>query len=183
MRFVGVAVVLAIAVGLCGCTNSGQSGEKASGSNSSGEQLYLVGEEQKVLLDSPGPSVLLGGAEVNYRCLASYDLDTTSILGAHGGSLVSLSVEEGAGCGVFSASAQDEVLESGLFPNYCEAGDFLLRVGCLLDLDESSYSKLLNGDGPERRKLTERAISKMDGLVVTATMDSGDKYQWKLTQV
>lgn len=183
MRFLGVAVALVIAVGLCGCANSGQSGKKASGSNSSGEQLYLVGEGQKVLLDSPGPSVLLGGAEVNYRCLASYDLDTTSLLGAYDGSLVSLSVEEGTGCGVFPASAQDEVLESGSLPNYCEAGDSPLRIGCLLDLDESSYSKLLNGKEPEERKLTKKAISRMDGLVVTATMDSGDEYQWKLTQV
>lgn len=182
MRFVGVAVVLAIAVGLCGCANSGQSGESTSGNNSSGELLFLVDEEQKVLLDSSGPSVLLGGAEADYRCLASYDLDVSSILGAHGGSLVSLSVEEGTGCGVFPASAQDEILDSGLLPGYCEANDSPLRVGCLLDSDESSYSKLMNGDEPEGRKLTEKAISKMDGLVITAIMDSGDEYQWKLVQ-
>ena len=95
--------------------------------------------------------MLLGGAEENWRCLASYDLDVSFILGESASSLVSLSVSGEGECGVFSAADQDEI-------------------------------QLVNGNGPQGRQLAEKVASKMDGLMIVATMDSGAEYQWELVQ-
>ena len=85
-------------------------------------------------------------------------------------------------CGVFSAADQDEILESGSMPNRCDAGSSSLRIGCLVDLGESACSQLVNGNGPQERQLAEKVASKMDGLMIVATMDSGAEYQWELVQ-
>lgn len=124
----------------------------------------------------------LAGAEENWRCLASYDLDVSFILGESASSLVSLSVSGEGECGVFSAADQDEILESGSMPNRCDAGSSSLRIGCLVDLGESACSQLVNGNGPQGRQLAEKVASKMDGLMIVATMDSGAEYQWELVQ-
>lgn len=85
-------------------------------------------------------------------------------------------------CGVFSAADQDEILESGSMPNRCDAGSSSLRIGCLVDLGESACSQLVNGNGPQERQLAEKVASKMDGLMIVATMDPGAEYQWELVQ-
>lgn len=85
-------------------------------------------------------------------------------------------------CGVFSAADQDEILESGSMPNRCDAGSSSLRIGCLVDLGESACSQLVNDNGPQGRQLAEKVASKMDGLMIVATMDSGAEYQWELVQ-
>ena len=92
MRFLNVVMLLVFALGLLGCANSSQSADDASGNTPSGRKVFLVDQNQKTLLSLGEPSVLLGGAEENWRCLASYDLDVSFILGESRGSLVSLSV-------------------------------------------------------------------------------------------
>ena len=88
-----------------------------------GRNVFLVDQDHKTLLSLGEPSVLLGGAEENWRCLASYDLDVSFTLGESRGSLVSLSVSGGGRIGgVFFAADQDEILESGSMPNRCDAG-------------------------------------------------------------
>lgn len=67
-------------------------------------------------------------------------------------------------------------------PNRCDAGFSSLRIGCLVDLGESACSQLVNGNGPQERQLAEKVASKMDGLMIVATMDSGAEYQWELVQ-
>ena len=91
--------------------------------------------------------MLLGGAEENWRCLASYDLDVSFILGESRGSLVALSVSGEGECGVFSAVDQDEILESGSMPNRCDAGSYSLRIGCLVDLRVIYCSRMVNDNG------------------------------------
>lgn len=95
---------------------------------------------------------------------------------------LSLSVSGEDECGVFSAADQDEILESGSMPNRCDAGSSSLRIGCLVDLGESACSQLVNDNGPQGRQLAEKVASKMDGLMIVATMDSGAEYQWELVQ-
>ena len=124
----------------------------------------------------------LAAPRKNWRCLASYDLDVSFILGESRGSLVALSVSGEGECGVFSAADQDEILESGSMPNRCDAGSSSLRIGCLVDLGESACSQLVNDNGPQWRQLAEKVASKMDGLMIVATMDSGAEYQWELVQ-
>ena len=85
-------------------------------------------------------------------------------------------------CGVFSAADQDEILESGSMPNRCDAGSSSLRIGCLVDLGESACSQLVNDNGPQWHQLAEKVASKMDGLMIVATMDSGAECQWELVQ-
>lgn len=103
-------------------------------------------------------------------------------LGESRGSLVSLSVSGEGECGVFFAADQDEILESGSMPNRCDAGSSSLRIGCLVDLGESACSQLVNDNGPRWHQLAEKVASKMDGLMIVATMDSGAEYQWELVQ-
>ena len=179
MRFLNVVMLLVFALGLLGCANSSQSADDASGNTPSGRNVFLVDQDHKTLLSLGEPSVLLGGAEENWRCLASYDLDVSFILGESRGSLVALSVSGEGECGVFSAADQDEILESGSMPNRCDAGSSSLR---LVDLGESACSQLVNGNGPQERQLAEKVASKMDGLMIVATMDSGVEYQWELVQ-
>lgn len=81
MRFLNVVMLLVFALGLLGCANSSQSADDASGNTPSGRNVFLVDQDHKTLLSLGEPSVLLGGAEVNWRCLASYDLDVSFILG------------------------------------------------------------------------------------------------------
>ncbi len=95
MRFLNVVMLLVFALGLLGCANSSQSADDASGNTPSGRKVFLVDQNQKTLLSLGEPSVLLGGAEENWRCLASYDLDVSFILGESRGSLVALSVSGG----------------------------------------------------------------------------------------
>ena len=161
MRFLNVVMLLVFALGLLGCANSSQSADDASGNTPSGRKVFLVDQNQKTLLSLGEPSVLLGGAEENWRCLASYDLDVSFILGESRGSLVAL---------------------SGSMPNRCDAGSSSLRIGCLVDLGESACSQLVNGNGPQERQLAEKVASKMDELMIVATMDSGAEYQWELVQ-
>jgi hypothetical protein len=113
MRFLNVVMLLVLALGLLGCANSSQSADDASGNTPSGRNVFLVDQDHKTLLSLGEPSVLLGGAEENWRCLASYDLDVSFILGESASSLVSLSVSGEGECGVFSAADQDEILKSG----------------------------------------------------------------------
>lgn len=101
MRFLNVVMLLVFALGLLGCANSSQSADDASGNTPSGRNVFLVDQDRKTLLSLGEPSVLLGGAEENWRCLASYDLDVSFILGESASSLVSLSVSGGANA-VFS---------------------------------------------------------------------------------
>ena len=101
MRFLNVVMLLVFALGLLGCANSSQSADDASGNTPSGRKVFLVDQNQKTLLSLGEPSVLLGGAEENWRCLASYDLDVSFILGESRGSLVALSVS-GRANAVFS---------------------------------------------------------------------------------
>lgn len=182
MRFLNVVMSLVFALGLLGCANSSQSADGASGNTPSGRNVFLVDQDHKALLSLGEPSVLLGGAEENWRCLASYDLDVSFILGESRGSLVALSVSGEGKCGVFSAADQDEILESGSMSNRCDAGSSSLRIGCLVDLGESACSQLVNDNGPQWRQLAEKVASKMDGLMIVATMDSGAEYQWELVQ-
>lgn len=99
----------------------------------------------------------LGGAEENWRCLASYDLDVSFILGESRGSLVSLSVS-GRANAVFSPRLiRMKFLRSGSMPNRCDAGSSSLRIGCLVDLGESACSQLVNGNGPQERQLAEKS--------------------------
>lgn len=91
MRFLNVVMLLVFALGLLGCANSSQSADDASGNTLSGRNVFLVDQDHKTLLSLGEPSVLLGGAEENWRCLASYDLDVSFILGESRGSLVALS--------------------------------------------------------------------------------------------
>ena len=91
MRFLNVVMLLVFALGLLGCANSSQSADDASGNTPSGRNVFLVDQDHKTLLSLGEPSVLLGGAEENWRCLASYDLDVSFILGESRGSLVALS--------------------------------------------------------------------------------------------
>lgn len=88
MRFLNVVMLLVFALGLLGCANSSQSADDASGNTPSGRNVFLVDQDHKTLLSLGEPSVLLGGAEENWRCLASYDLDVSFILGESRGSLV-----------------------------------------------------------------------------------------------
>ena len=81
MRFLNVVMVLVFALGLLGCANSSQSADDASGNTPSGRNVFLVDQDHKTLLSLGEPSVLLGGAEENWRCLASYDLDVSFIFG------------------------------------------------------------------------------------------------------
>lgn len=81
MRFLNVVMLLVFALGLLGCANSSQSADDASGNTPSGRNVFLVDQDHKTLLSLGEPSVLLGGAEENWRCLASYDLDVSFILG------------------------------------------------------------------------------------------------------
>lgn len=182
MRFLNVVMLLVFALGLLGCANSSQSADDASRNAPSGRNVFLVDQDHKTLLSLGEPSVLLGGAEENWRCLASYDLDVSFILGESRGSLVALSVSGEGECGVFSAADQDEILESGSMPNRCDAGSSSLRIGCLVDLGESACSQLVNDNGPQWHQLAEKVASKMDGLMIVATMDSGAEYQWELVQ-
>ena len=115
MRFLNVVMSLVFALGLLGCANSSQSADDASGNTPSGRNVFLVDQDHKTLLSLGEPSVLLGGDEENWRCLASYDLD-------------------------------------------------------------------VNDNGPQWRQLAEKVASKMDGLMIVATMDSGAEYQWELVQ-
>ena len=50
----------------------------------------------------------------------------------------------------------------------------------LLSLGETSV--LLGGAEEKWRQLAEKVASKMDGLMIAATMDSGAEYQWELVQ-
>ena len=152
MRFLNVVMLLVFALGLLGCANSSQSADDASRNTPSGRNVFLVDQDHKTLLSLGEPSVLLGGAEENWRCLASYDLDVSFIL------------------------------ESGSMPNRCDAGSSSLRIGCLVDLGESACSQLVNDNGPQWHQLAEKVASKMDGLMIVATMDSGAEYQWELVQ-
>lgn len=182
MRFLDIVMLLVIAIGLLGCANSSQPTDNVLGSSPSGRKVFLVDQDHKTLLSLGEPSVLLGGAEESWRCLISYDFDAASILEESDGILVSLSVSGESKCGVFPASNQNEILESGSIPNRCDVGFSPLRIGCLVDLGESACSQLVNGDESQGRQLAEKAASKMEGLTITAMMDSGAEYQWGLAR-
>lgn len=182
MRFLNLMLLLTLGFTLCACADLGQPKETRSVAHDSQLQVVSVDENQKTLMTLREPSVLLGGSEGNRRCLVSFPLDLDSAFGESEDPIVSLTVEGGNRCGIFSTPDQDEILESASFPDRLDADLSSVRIGCLADLSESDYSKLINGNGPQHRLLEGLASSSMDGLEVVGTTASGQERRCRLLQ-